>query len=101
VVYSLTGGAPKPIPGLSENDEVSRWTEDGRSLYVFRHGELPAKVVRLNLATGIREPWKEILPNDAAGIVTITPILLTPDGNDYVYSYPRILSQLFLGEGLK
>jgi Tol biopolymer transport system component len=101
VVFSLAGGAPRPIPGLSADDEISRWTEDGRSLYVFRHGELPAKVVRLNLATGKREPWKELLPTDPAGVVTITPILLTPDGKTYAYSYPRILSQLFLGEGLK
>jgi Tol biopolymer transport system component len=100
-LYSLAGGEPRPIPGLFGDDEISRWTEDGRSLYVFRHGELPAKVVRLNLTTGQREPWKEILPGDPSGVVTITPILLTPDGKTYTYSYPRILSQLFLAEGLK
>jgi hypothetical protein len=100
-VYPVSGGEPRLIPGLSEDDEISRWTPDGMSLYVFRHGELPAKVMRLNLATGKREPWKDVLPSDLSGVVTITPILLTPDGKTYAYSYPRILSQLFLGEGLK
>ncbi len=100
-IYPVDGGEPRLIPGLSEDDEISRWTSDGMSLYVFRHGELPAKVVRLNLATGKREPWKEVLPSDPSGVVTITPILLTPDGKSYAYSYPRILSQLFLGTGLK
>jgi len=100
-VYPVGGGEPRPIPGLTEDDEISRFTPDGLSLYVFRHGEMPARVVRLNLATGRREPWKDVLPNDPAGVATITPILLTPDGRSYAYSYPRILSQLFLGEGLK
>ena len=100
-VYPVDGGAPRIIPGLTDDDEISRWSADGKSLFVFRHGELPAKVVRLDLATGKREPWKEIMPNDPSGVVTITPILLTPDGKAYAYSYPRILSQLFLGEGLK
>ena len=100
-VYPVDGGEPRLIPGLSEDDEISRWTSDGMSLYVFRHGELPARVVRLNLVTGKREPWKDVLPSDPSGVVTITPILLTPDGKSYAYSYPRILSQLFLGTGLK
>jgi hypothetical protein len=100
-LFPIGGGDPRLIPGLSDDDEISRWTSDQKSLYVFRHGEFPAKVVRLDLATGKREPWKDVLPNDPSGVVTITPILLTPDGKDYAYSYPRILSQLFLGEGLK
>jgi hypothetical protein len=100
-VHPVGGGEPRLIPGLSEDDEISRWTPDGRSLYVFRHGELPAKVVRLNLSTGKREQWREVLPSDLSGVVTITPILLTPDGRAWAYSYPRILSQLFLGSGLK
>jgi hypothetical protein len=100
-VYPVNGGEPRPIHGLSEDDEISRWSSDGMSLYVFRHGELPAKVVRLNLLTGKREPWREVLPSDPSGVLTITPILLTPDGKSYSYSYPRILSQLFLGTGLK
>ena len=29
------------------------------------------------------------------------PLLFTPDGRSYVYSYPRILSQLYVGEGLQ
>ena len=100
-VLPVDGGEPRRIPGLTEDDEISRFSPDGKSLYVFRHGELPAKVVRLDLATGKREVAREVMPSDASGVVTITPVLLTPDGKTYAYSYPRILSQLFLGEGLK
>ena len=68
---------------------------------MYAHGELPARVVRLDLATGNRQPWREVLPTDPAGVVTIVPLLVTPDGRSYVYSYPRILSQLYVGEGLQ
>jgi Tol biopolymer transport system component len=98
-VYPLEGGEPRPIPDWTENDEMCGWSADGR-VFVFAQGQLPAKVFRLDLATGKREPWREILPMDPAGVVTIVPLLFTPDGRSYVYSYPRILSQLYVGEGL-
>jgi Tol biopolymer transport system component/tRNA A-37 threonylcarbamoyl transferase component Bud32 len=101
-IYSTDGGGePTSIPGWGDNDEPCGWTEDDRGLYVYAHGELPAKVVRLDLATGKREPFREVLPTDPAGVVTIVPLLFTPDGRSYVYSYPRILSQLYVGEGLQ
>jgi Tol biopolymer transport system component len=100
-VYPVDGGEPKPIPGWGDNDELCGWTDDGRGIFAYSHGELPAKVFRLDLATGKRLPWKEVLPVDSAGVVTIVPLLFTPDGRSYVYSYPRILSQLYVGEGLR
>ena len=95
------GGEPISIPGWGDNDEPCGWTEDDRGLFVYAHGELPARVVRLDLATGKRQPFREVLPTDPAGVVTIVPLLFTPDGRSYVYSYPRILSQLYVGEGLQ
>ena len=77
------------------------WTEDDQAVFVYAHGQLPARVFRLDLATGRREPWRDVLPSDPSGVVTIVPLLFTPDGRSYVYSYPRILSQLYIGEGLK
>ncbi len=100
-VYPLEGGDPRPIPDWADTDEMCGWTEDGKSVFVYAQGHLPAKVLRLDLATGKREPWRDILPVDPAGVVTIAPLLFTPDGHSYVYSYPRILSQLYVSEGLK
>jgi Tol biopolymer transport system component len=100
-VYPLEGGEPRPIPGWTENDVMCGWTEDSKGVFVYPQGQPPARVFRLDLATGKRVPWKEILPMDPAGVVTIVPLLFTPDGRSYVYSYPRILSQLYVGEGLR
>jgi Tol biopolymer transport system component len=100
-LYPLEGGEPAPLAGLADLDVPLGWTADGRSLYVYKRGEYPARVFRLDPATGKREFWKELTPPDPAGINTISPPRITPDGKAYVYSYNRILSDLFLAEGVK
>jgi hypothetical protein len=77
------------------------FTSDSRSLYVYQPGELPARVYRLDLQTGQRTFWKELMPSDPAGVETIGPILMTPDGKTCVFGYHRMLADLYLVEGLK
>jgi hypothetical protein len=62
---------------------------------------MPAQVYRLELATGQGKLWKQLMPTDPAGVNIISPILVTPDGKSYVYGLRRILSDLYLVEGLK
>ncbi|MDQ2870779.1 MAG: hypothetical protein M3S32_08560, partial [Acidobacteriota bacterium] len=64
-------------------------------------GELPAHIARLDVTTGRKEPWKDLIPSDAAGVVSIRPPVLSPDGTVCVYSYSRFLYELFLAEGLR
>lgn len=99
-VYPLTGGEPRPIPGLEEEDRVIRWGLDGRSLYVYRPRERPLKLFKLNVATGQREAEKEIVPADLAGIRGPVNVLLTPDGRGYIYAFTRSLSDLYLATDL-
>jgi eukaryotic-like serine/threonine-protein kinase len=100
-LYPVDGGEPRPISGIAEGDVPVQWTADGRSLYVRRWDEMPARVFRLDLETGRRELWKQIMPADHTGVVKISGMLPTPDGRAYGYSYMRILSQLYAVEGLK
>jgi len=100
-LYPIAGGEPSGIPGLTAEDTPSAWSADGRFLYVYRRRELPAKVYRLEVATGKKELWKELMPSDAAGVLNISPPLVTPDGKFYAYAYIRTLSDLYLVEGLK
>jgi hypothetical protein len=58
-------------------------------------------VSKLDVQTGKRELWRDLMPADGAGIVNISPVLATPDGSGYVYGYFRILSDMYLVEGLK
>jgi hypothetical protein len=100
-MYSLEGGEPRPVPGLSRSERLIQWSADGRSIYVRNPEELPAKVYRIDLATGRRQLWKELAPSDPSGVDGIPFIWITPDGRSYVYSYNRELSDLYLVEGLK
>jgi Tol biopolymer transport system component len=98
-LYPLSGGDPKEIPGLDRDDVIDQVSADGRSLVVHRRG-VPARVQRLDLATGRQDPWRTLMPPDASGVVSVN-VLPTPDGEAYVYAYSRALSDLFLLEGVK
>jgi len=100
-LYPVDGGEPRPISGIAEGEVPVQWTSDGRSLYVRRWDEMPARVFRLDLATSRRELWKQIMPADHTGVIAIRGILPTPDGRAYAYSYLRVLSELYVVEGLK
>ena len=100
-LYPIDGGEPTPIPGVTNEETPYCWTGDGRFLYVAQRRELPRKVDRVEVATGKRERWKELRPSDSAGVVAVGGIRVAPDGRSYVYTYPRLLSDLYLVEGLK
>jgi dipeptidyl aminopeptidase/acylaminoacyl peptidase/predicted Ser/Thr protein kinase len=100
-LYSIAGGEPQPLRGLPPGEQPVAWSVDGRFLYVDRPGELPTQVSRLDINTGQHTPFKQLMPSDPAGVGTIGPILLTPDGKTCVYGYHRMLSDLYLVEGLK
>jgi serine/threonine protein kinase/Tol biopolymer transport system component len=100
-LFPLEGGDAEPIPALGPDERPVRFAADGRSLFCFRRGELPAQIFGLELASGEKKPLRTLMPPDPAGVVEIVSVLLTPDAASYAYSYHRILSDLFLVEGLK
>jgi len=98
----VDGGSPKPAPGSEPDELPAGWTADGRSLYVYRPvTEPPTKVYLVDVASGQRKLWKEMMPSDPAGTYGIDGLAVNPDGKAYVYSLRRILSDLYLVEGLK
>jgi eukaryotic-like serine/threonine-protein kinase len=99
-LYPIDGGQPRPIPGL-EAGERFVWTSDPRLLYVYQWKQSQVKVYRLNILTGQRQLFTEITPPDVAGLHDISFIHFSADGRAYVYSYTRLLSELYLVNGLK
>ena len=100
-LWPVTGGPPRTVEGSQPGDRPVAWSADGRSLWLFRRGEVPAYVFRLDIATGRRLLWKTLVPPDAAGVYSIIEFEITPTGHAYFYSYTRLLSQLYLVRGLK
>jgi eukaryotic-like serine/threonine-protein kinase len=101
MLFPLDGSSARPLPGLEPGEFPLRFAPDGRSLYVWKRGEVPVRVFRVDVETGKRELWKELLPADPAGVERISNVLITPDGKGYAYCYARLLSDLFVVEGLK
>ena len=100
-VFPVDGGATRPIPGLLPGEYPLRYAPDGRSIYVWKRGDLPARITRLDLESGKRDVFKDLLPADPAGVERISNVLVTPDGKGYAYCYARLLSDLFVVEGLR
>jgi eukaryotic-like serine/threonine-protein kinase len=100
-LFPVGGGEPHVIAGLNPGEQPITFSTDGGSLYIYQPGELPARVDRLDLHTGQRTLWKELMPTDPAGVETIGPILMTPDAKTCVFGYHRMLADLYLVEGLK
>jgi hypothetical protein len=53
-VYTIAGGPPQPVPGLTEGDVLAEWSADGRAVLVYRRAEIPCRLERVDLATGQR-----------------------------------------------
>jgi Tol biopolymer transport system component len=100
-IWPVEGGASRAVPGSQADERPIAWSDDGKSLWLFRRGQVPTDVYRLEIATGRRQLWKTLLPPDAAGVYSIIEFRVTPTGHSYFYSYTRLLSQLFLATGVK
>jgi dipeptidyl aminopeptidase/acylaminoacyl peptidase len=100
-LYSLKGGDPRPIPGADAGDAALAWSANGRLLYLFRRNTSPPVIDRLELGTDRRTLWKELAPADPAGLLGFWAVQLSADGNAYAYSFWRLLSDLYLAEGLR
>jgi dipeptidyl aminopeptidase/acylaminoacyl peptidase len=101
LLQPLDGGPGRTVPGSEPEDVATGWTEDRRKLWVYRRGQVPAPVFRLDLATGRRELWKRLIPADAAGVVSISGFRVTADGASYAFTFRRVRSDLYLAEGLR
>lgn len=76
------------------------FADDGKGLLI-RTRALPVRISRVDIATGRREPWKVIAPADTAGLKSIPSLRFSNDGKSYAYSTFRILSDLFVVDGMK
>ncbi|MEP6800738.1 MAG: protein kinase [Acidobacteriota bacterium] len=100
-MFPIEGGASRIVPGAAAGEFPLRFSPDDKFLYLWKRGDVPARVTRLEVSTGTREIWKDLLPVDPAGVERISNVLISPDAKSYAYCYARLLSDLFVVEGLK
>ncbi len=100
-LYPVDPGPPRPVPGAEPGDLPAQFSDNGRALYLFRRGEWPAPVYRVDLHSGRKELVVNIQPAEPAGSTGIVGrFRITPDGQWYAYSYDRSITELFLVRGL-
>ena len=98
----LAGGPPRTAPNTKADFDFVRWSPDGKSLIGGVVGSIPARLIRVDLETGRREPLKELGPQELSGIIELAPVDVTPDLASYAYGYAKAAtSDLYLIEGLK
>jgi Tol biopolymer transport system component len=100
-IYPATGGPAKPVPGAAPDDEMIRWSADGRSVLTYRRGQVPARVERLDLATGKRVFVRQLAPPSRAGVLNVRYIAFSDDERSYAYSFDRVLCRLAGVTGVK
>jgi Tol biopolymer transport system component len=101
VLIPVEGGDLKSIPNTNTIDPL-RWSADGKALLAAELGSLPVRVVRVDVATGRREPWKDLGPADLSGVIQSTGIHITPDEKAYIYGYSSsVTSDLYIATGLR
>ena len=86
---------------MTDRHRPVRFSSDGKTLYVQEEQTIPMRVDRYDIGSGRLELWKELSVADAAGLSSISRVVLTPDGKTYAYSYLRILSYLQLVDGMR
>jgi len=105
LILPLAGGTPRRITaamtGLDRGAAPAGWTADGQHLFVYRGGPVPNPVRLLDLSTGQTQPWRDLTLQDPAGVARIEPVRVAPDGRSWAFGYVRILSNLYVVEGLK
>jgi eukaryotic-like serine/threonine-protein kinase len=100
-LYPLEGGDPQPVTAaFRDGDLVMDWETDGKSLLVAERG-IPLRVVRVYLNSTRREDVRAFSPSDAAGVVAVAGIRFSADRKTYAYSYYRIMSDLYVVDGLR
>jgi Tol biopolymer transport system component len=100
-IIPFEGGEARPLPGVAAGDTILRVSDYGRGVFVLRPAGLPARIERVDVATGQRTLWKELSPSDRAGLVDLGYYHFSADGRSYVYSYRRNISALYVGVGLR
>ena len=99
--YPAEGGQREPMPVLLQpGDWPLGWSGDGKFFLLSNLG-VPGRVFRVDLSSGARSLWKELMPVDPSGLFAVEPNRFSSDGESYVHTYLRRHSDLFLIEGLR
>jgi eukaryotic-like serine/threonine-protein kinase len=101
-LYPIDGGKPKLVTAVSDSDRVIGGSPSAEIVYLTPDtSAVPQQILKLNLGTGLRQPFVNVSPADPAGIVALSSPIFTPGEKRYVYTQVRAFSVLYVAMGLR
>lgn len=102
-LFPITGAeSGKELPSIESRERPIRWAPDGRSLFTYQATDSKtARISQMDVNTGRRTLIKEWMPADRAGVIGYDSAGISSDGKTIVYSYNRVLGDVYLVDGLK
>ena len=99
VLYPLDDGAPRSVPKVDGGFSPLRWCP-GNSLLVHHPGEVPAKIMRVDVETGEQALWRELAPANRTGLTGLSQVRVGADCQSSAYSAAYDPSELWIIDGL-
>jgi hypothetical protein len=100
-IVTLEDGTHRPGPQLAPYDMLIDYAPDGGSVYVQAGlNKIPISIFAVDLTSSAREPWRELMPANPAGLVGLAALLLSADGKAHAYGYSREVGELYIARGL-
>jgi Tol biopolymer transport system component len=101
VVFDRETQKMQVIPGLEPEDQLAKWTEDGKGLLVVSATPWVARIYRVDVATGKRTLLQTVEPSEKAGSSQDVRLVYDEGSKSYAYSAVRVLGTLYVVEGLE
>jgi len=101
-LYPIDGGEPKTVIWISDTDRVIGGSPSADILFLTPDtSAVPLQIFKLNIATGLRQRFVNVLPTDPTGVMGLFAPIFTADEKWYVYTQVRAMSVLYVAAELK
>ena len=101
VIFDTSTKKLQAIPGIGPGESVQGWTDDGQALLLTASTPWEAQIYRVEVGSGKRNLLQKFELEDKAGSSLNMRALYEERSKTYVYNVRRILSNLYIVEGLE
>ena len=99
-IYPVEGGEAKSVPGVQVGERPVHWLPDGKSI-VTASIDAPNVLQEVEISTGKHKPFRTMPIPEGLKAQDLGSPVFSADFKSYVYAYTRIVSDLYVVEGLK
>jgi eukaryotic-like serine/threonine-protein kinase len=100
-VFDLDTQKLEAIPGVEAGQFPTKWTEDGKAVFMFTSTPREARIYRVEVDTGKRSLLQTIDPHDASGSMIKIRLAYAERSKTCAYTTARVLGTLYVAEGLE